>query len=138
VAAAATQLLTQLAVSCYQEAILLPDVDILGEAIQVLTTEKNGMNRRRDLMPEKAEVCPDSAKFEIRLHGFFRIVIESGPRISTTDKKIIKKRFHSSTYLYKLGHKCTEKEIRYRSIFLNTERIRIRMRIRILGSVHLD
>jgi hypothetical protein len=36
VAAAATQLLTQLAVSCYQEAILLPDVDILGEAIQVL------------------------------------------------------------------------------------------------------
>ncbi len=35
VAAAATQLLTQLAVSCYQEAILLPDVDILSEAMQV-------------------------------------------------------------------------------------------------------
>jgi hypothetical protein len=35
VAAAATQLLTQLAVSCHQEAILLPDVDILSEAMQV-------------------------------------------------------------------------------------------------------
>ncbi len=66
-AAAATQLLTQLAVSCYQEAILLPDVDILGEAIQVPTSvpdsisEKNGINLLRDLMPEKAEVFPDSA-----------------------------------------------------------------------------
>ena len=35
VAAAATQLLTQLAVSCHQESILLPDVDILSEAMQV-------------------------------------------------------------------------------------------------------
>ena len=35
VAAAATQLLTQLAVSSYQEAIVLPDVDILSEAMQV-------------------------------------------------------------------------------------------------------
>jgi hypothetical protein len=58
VAAAATQLLTQLAVSCYQEAILLPDVDILGEAIQVLPdhmTEGNGMNLSRDLMRDKIQ-----------------------------------------------------------------------------------
>ncbi len=57
-AAAATQLLTQLAVSCYQEAILLPDVDILGEAIQVLPdhmTEGNGMNLSRDLMRDKIQ-----------------------------------------------------------------------------------
>ncbi len=69
-AAAGTQLLTQLAVSCYQEAILLPDVDILGEAIQVLPelmTEKMGMNRRRDLIPE---VFPDS----VTLDAFPRIL----------------------------------------------------------------
>jgi hypothetical protein len=88
VAAAATQLLTQLAVSCYQEAILLPDVDILGEAIQVLPdhmTEKNGINRRRDRIPDKLEVCPDSAIFEMRLHGFLRTIIKSGPRTSNTN-----------------------------------------------------